>query len=186
MALKVLITSKNPVKIKATQDSFTQYFDEINFFNISTEKAGLDPQPIGDKETFISSRKRVEYGRIMKPGFDYYVGIESGIVINSSNDARIILYSSVGNDEITETIRGCEIPIPVFWFKALVRQEQNELGDLISKFSGISNVKQNQGVVGILSQNIIKRYDILKQSVTMALVPFLNPSVFKSEGKYVP
>ncbi len=187
MVIKVIITSMNPVKIKATRDSFSQFYDNVLFFELDTENEGLTPQPIGEEETYYSSRRRVEYGRSIKPNFHFYVGIEGGIIINSiSNHARIVVYSSVGNNNVIETVRGCEIPIPWQWYKELVEQNHSELGDLLTNISGIPNIKQKEGAVGFLTRNVTKRYDILKQSVTMALIPFLNPSLFDDQVGRIP
>jgi len=129
----------------------------------------------------------VEYGRRLKPNFNYYVGIEAGVIVNpTSNYARIVVYSSVGNNNIIESVRGCEIPIPFQWYKELVEQHHYELGDLMSNITGIQNIKQKQGAVGFLTRNVTKRYDILKQSVTMALIPFLNPSLFDVQSNHIP
>lgn len=187
MVIKVVITSKNPVKIKATRDSFSLFYDNIIFLELGTENGGLTPQPIGEEETYNSSRRRVEYGRRLKPNFNFYVGIEAGVIVNTtSNNARIVVYSSVGDNNDIETVRGCEIPIPSQWYKELVERHHNELGDLMSNITGIQNIKQKQGAVGFLTRNITKRYDILKQSVTMALIPFLNPSLFDVQTNHIP
>lgn len=187
LVIKVIITSKNPVKIEATRDSFSQFYDNILFLEIDTENGGLASQPIGEEETFNSSQRRVEYGRRLKPNSNFYVGIEAGVLINStSNNARIVVYSSVGDNKVIETVRGCEIPIPAQWYDELVQHHHNELGDLMSNISGIQNIKQKQGAVGFLTRNVTKRYDILKQSITMALIPFLNPSLFDVQVKPIP
>jgi inosine/xanthosine triphosphatase len=187
MVIKVMIISKNPVKIEATRDSFSQFYNNIKFFELETANTNLAPQPIGEEETFKTSRRRVEYGRRIKPNFTFYVGIEGGVIINTrSNHARIVVYSSVGNNNVIETVRGCEIPLPSQWYEELVKQHHNELGDLMTNISGIPDIKQKQGAVGFLTRNVTKRYDILKQSVTMALIPFLNPSLFDVQENHIP
>ena len=49
----------------------------------------------------------------------------------------------------------------------------------MTNISGISNIKQKEGAVGFLTRNVVTRFDILKQSVIMALIPFLNPTHFE-------
>ncbi|MHA2305242.1 MAG: DUF84 family protein [Candidatus Hodarchaeales archaeon] len=178
MVTRVLITSINPVKVQASKDAFFPFFKDTYFSQINVDTGDLKSQPIGEKETYTYSRKRVEYGRETEANFDFYVGIEGGIVVNPQNHKRIVVYSSVGNSRFIETVRGCEIPLPSQWFNDLVEQNHKELGDLMDELSGVQNIKQKEGAIGFLSQNVVKRYDILKQSVIMALIPFLNPSIF--------
>ena len=188
MVVKVLIASTNPIKISAARESFSRFYKDLNFSTLNINE--LDPtgvhlklQPLGEDETYEASRWRVKYARNHKPGFNFYVGIEGGVVLTPHNQARIVVYSSVGNHTIIETARGCEIPLPYSWYKKLKDSPQLELGDIASEISGVSNIKQKQGAVGFFTQNTINRFDILKQSVMMALITFLNPMLFEMVAK---
>ncbi len=173
------MASKNPVKIKATTDAFLLFFKNLKIDSkevvVPTANAS---QPIGEDETKDHSRLRVVQARETYPAYDYYVGIEGGIVKLNSDSARIIVYSSVGQNIAIETIRGCGIPLPLEWYDLLTSHTYHELGDLAEQKSGVPDIKKKQGVVGFFSQNFVTRYDILKQSVTMALVPYLNSTIF--------
>ncbi|MFX1284878.1 MAG: DUF84 family protein [Promethearchaeota archaeon] len=185
MVVRVLIASLNPVKIQATHEAFSSFFDNLDISNIgiiSTENH-LKSQPLGEEETYEASRWRVKFAQKNNSEFDYYVGIEGGVVLTPQNQPRIVVYSSIGNHNIIETIRGCEIPLPRKWYTRLTDSPQLELGDLVTEISGISNIKQKEGAVGFLTQNIVKRFDILKQSVMIALIPFLNPTFFETSMK---
>ncbi len=177
--IKVLVASKNPVKIKATTDAFQPFFKDfqINSQEVVVLTANAS-QPIGEKQTREHSRLRVLQAREKYQGYNYYVGIEGGVVKAASNKARIVVYSSIGNESTIETIRGCGIPLPIEWYDALTTHKYNELGDLAEQKSGVPDIKKKQGVVGFFSQNFVTRYDVLKQSVIMALVPYLNPRIF--------
>ncbi|MFX0184278.1 MAG: DUF84 family protein [Candidatus Hodarchaeota archaeon] len=181
--VKVFIISKNPVKIQASREAFSFFYENPSFTSLETEEYNqigdyFNSQPIGDVETFEASRKRVNYARSLHSEFDYYVGIEGGIALTIQKKPRIIVYCSIGTHAFIETVRGCEIPLPYQWYNQLITTTQIELGDLITEVSGISNIKQKQGAVGFLTNNVIKRVDIIKQSVIMALIPFLQPNLF--------
>ncbi len=184
MVIKVLVISENPVKIQAARDAFSIFFtgsifDTFRFRKNSSEGIYLKSQPIGEAETRLLSRQRVIYARDLNPKFNFYVGIEGGVAQTPDNQPRIVSYSSIGNHSIIETVKACEIPIPLRWYKKLTGVPPIDLGDLVSKISGISNIKQKEGAVGFLTRNIVTRFDILKQSVLMALIPFLNPIHFE-------
>ena len=183
MTIEVLVVSRNPVKIRAAQEAFSSFYENINLSNI--EISEIDPtgvhlkaQPFGEEETYETSRWRVKSAQDYKHGFDFYVGIEGGVVLTPQNNPRIIVYSSIGNKSFIETVRGCEIPLPRKFFTQLLNSTHSELGDLMTEISGIPNIKQKEGAVGILTQNVVTRFDILKQSVIMALIPFINPQYF--------
>lgn len=184
MVVRVLIASINPVKIRAAREAFSSFYEDLIVSNIEineidSTRIHLKSQPLGEEETYEASRWRVKYTRNNEPGFDFYVGVEGGVVLTPHNKPRIVVYSSVGNNSTIETVRGCEIPLPHEWYKRLLDAPQLELGDLITEISGVPNMKQKQGAVGFLTQNIVKRFDILKQSIMMALIPFLNSTLFE-------
>lgn len=183
MVIKILIASTNPVKVQAVRDAFSSFYPDTLYGTLELQEADsggiLKSQPIGEDETRVLSRKRVFYARECKPEFDFFVGIEGGVVLTLQNQPRIVVYSSVGTDSFIETIRGCEIPLPKHWFQRLADTPQLELGDLMTEISGVVNIKQKSGAVGYLTRNIVRRVDILRQSVIMALIPFLNADVFR-------
>ena len=178
-----MVASKNPVKIKATKEAFHSFFKVFSVESSETVlTASKHTQPVGEDETREFSRSRILKVKELNPGYDFYVGIEGGIVKLNSKEARIIVYTSVGNHGKIETIRGCEIPLPIDWYKSLKEDEFRELGDLVEKESGVTNIKQKQGAVGYFTNNYVTRIDILKQSVIMALIPYRNEQLFSSRN----
>ena len=73
--------------------------------------------------------------------------------------------------------------MPNDWYSSLNKQEFRELGDIAEQVSGVSAIKQKQGAVGYFTKNYVTRFDILKQSVIMALVPYLNDGLFNKNSK---
>lgn len=174
----------NPVKIRAAQEAFSSFYDNtvitnIDFTELDPEGLHLKTQPIGEAQTYESSRWRVKRAFNHNSRFNFYVGIEGGVVLTPHNKPRIIVYSSVSNGSHIETVRGCEIPLPQQFYEQLLNSRHAELGDLMTNISGVSNIKQKEGAVGFLTRNIVTRFDILKQSVMMALIPFLNLNYFE-------
>jgi len=183
MTVKILITSKNPIKILAAQHAFSCFYDNVSVVCLDIEDTlELNSQPVSERETYECSVRRVEYTRLNHPfktDIDYYVGIEGGIALTLQGNPRIIVYSTIGDHSVTNTVKGCEIPLPSQWYNELENNSQLELGDLVTRVSGVSNIKQKEGAVGFLTNGIVKRYDILKQSVIMALIPFLHPTLYE-------
>jgi len=179
----VLVASKNPVKIKASLEAFQPFFDKprIDSCEIILPLINAD-QPIGEEQTREFSRLRVTKAQKKSKKYDFYVGIEGGVVKTSTGETRIVVYSSVGDKSYIETVRGCEIPLPEEWLESLTSKKYGELGDLVAYVSGVKNIKRKQGAVGYFTKENITRFDVLKQSIVMALIPHLNPALF---GKQV-
>ncbi|MHA2238477.1 MAG: DUF84 family protein [Candidatus Hodarchaeales archaeon] len=176
---KILVASRNPVKIKASSDAFKKYFSPLKI--VSKEIIIPDKnahQPLGCEQTRNFSRQRVLLAEKKYKDYDYYVGIESGVMKLNETTAYIVVYSSVSHDSKIQTTKGCEIPLPLNWFESLSLNSDNELGDIAERESGVRDIKKKQGIVGFFSQNHVTRYDVSIQSVIMSLVPFLNKELF--------
>lgn len=76
---KIIIASKNPVKINSTLSGFTKMFPD-QFFEIEglSVDSGVSSQPMGEEETFTGATNRVNNVFKYSPNADYWVGIEGG------------------------------------------------------------------------------------------------------------
>jgi len=83
---KIIIASKNPVKINATLIGFQKMFPneqfEIEGVSVSS---GVNDQPKNDSETFSGAWNRADNACKEKPDADFCVGIEGGIEEKNSD-----------------------------------------------------------------------------------------------------
>ena len=189
MSIKVLVASKNPIKIQATKEAFDEYFPDVKITSIDINN--LDPkndfkkqlqwmnQPVGELETCEYSQERVKLIKNNYPNFDYYIGLEGGITQTRFGSYRIIVFCTIADPVHIETVRGCEIPLPIHWYEALTADPLLELGNIVEEASGIQNIKQKQGAIGFFTHNKINRKDILKETLIMCLIPFQNKTLFQ-------
>ena len=57
---KVVITSKNPIKIQAVKDAFTKMFsNEVFEYESVSAQSGVADQPMSDQETLLGATNRV-------------------------------------------------------------------------------------------------------------------------------
>ncbi|MHA2308061.1 MAG: DUF84 family protein, partial [Candidatus Heimdallarchaeaceae archaeon] len=74
--MKILVCSKNPVKIKAVEEAFYSYFKRSELISLDLNQySGVYKQPITSKETLESAVNRIEIAR-NKEESDYYVSLE--------------------------------------------------------------------------------------------------------------
>ena len=81
--VKVLVGSKNPVKVASTEEAFAHYFDTVSIEGVSVSSQVAD-QPMGYDETYTGAENRAlalkEKNDAEGLGADFFVGIEGGIV----------------------------------------------------------------------------------------------------------
>lgn len=176
---RLVIGSKNPVKIEAVRSGFTALFPERSCVTQGVSvPSGVADQPMSEAETLLGAENRAAASRKAHPDADFWFGVEGGIAeINDelSVFAWIVALSKNGLSGRGRTATFF-LPPPV---SALVRQGI-ELGDADDQIYGTSNSKQNVGAAGLLSNNVITRTTLYQPAVIMSLFPFKNQKLYQS------
>ncbi len=175
--MKVVITSKNPVKINAVKYGFTTCFPKEQFiFQSISVPSGVSDQPISDEETYKGAKQRVEKAIKDRPLADYWIGIEAGVDTKYEEmDAYAWVYLKDKNGKEGKGRSGTFfLPEEI---ASLVKQGY-ELGVADDMYFKRVNSKQKDGTIGALTHNIVNRTEYYKQPVIFALIPFLNPELF--------
>ncbi|WP_319479201.1 inosine/xanthosine triphosphatase [uncultured Draconibacterium sp.] len=172
--MKIVVASKNPVKINATHAGFSAYFEGIDVQGVSVE-SGVSDQPKSDEETLKGALNRVENARNEFSDADYWVGIEGGLAVNCK-EIEAFAWIVITSGEKTGKSRTTSFQLP--GKVAALIAEGYELGEANDILFKQENSKQKAGAVGILTGNKINRTALYKQAVQLALVPFLNPGLY--------
>ena len=173
--MKIVVASRNPVKLEASRQGFAQVFPDTPLEVIGADAAsGVSEQPMSDAETLAGARNRASNARKAYPEADYWVGIEGGI---EDVDGALQAFAWIVVNSPEKTGRGRTgtfvLPDEV---AALVHQGM-ELGHADDAVFGRSNSKQENGSVGILTGDIIDRVTFYSPAVVLALIPFMNPQL---------
>lgn len=174
---KIIVASKNPVKINATLNAFQKMFpgEDYEIEGISVP-SGVDDQPFNDYDTFQGAWNRTENACKAFTNADYWVGIEGGIEEKGAEMeayAWVIVKSAA--DQIGKGRTGTFfLPKHV---AELVRSGK-ELGDADDIVFGKTNSKQENGAVGILTGDVIDRTKYYEEAVVLALIPFKNELLY--------
>ena len=185
---KVIIASKNPVKIGAVEQGFALVFPEEKFeFESVAVSSGVPDQPIGNMETFQGAKNRAQRAAQEISGADFYVGIEGGIIplindreqdsLDSADDMQTSAWIVIISGDLIGKARTAGFFLPPE-IRDLVKQgkELGEAGDIIFKEN---NIKQKNGTIGILTGDLISRTAHYTSAVILALIPFKNPDLYK-------
>lgn len=168
--LKIIIASKNPVKILATKTGFEKMFSEekLELEGVSVP-SNVSDQPMDDEETLLGATNRAKNAMDQYPSADFWVGIEGGIEIIQNEMAAYAWIVIMDKNKVGRS-RTASFFLPQK-IKALV-MEGKELGAADDMVFGVSNSKQKSGAIGLLTDDIIDREGLYAPSVVMALIPF--------------
>lgn len=177
--MKILVGSRNPTKIGAVEDVFGQFFGPVEVIGMEID-SGVAGQPIGEEETFAGAENRAR-ALLRRNARDelaarFCVGIEGGVthlygrwfafgVICVADAQGRLGYGVTSHFELPDQV-------------AAALGGGKELGDVIDRLSGLHNTKHDGGAIGHFSHGRLDRRGLASQGIFMALLPFLNESLF--------
>lgn len=174
--LHIIIGSKNPVKINAAKHIFARYFPEhiIECKGVHAP-SNVPEQPLGEDQTHQGAKNRVNYCKAHYEA-DYYVSMEGGAA-QFTYGAATFAYIVIDNGFEQVTGRSSNLPLPIQFYNALLQGK--ELGDVMDKAFNTTNIKQQGGAIGLLTNNHATRESTYTQALTLAMAPFLNPTLYR-------
>ena len=176
--MKIVVASKNPVKINAVLKSFGSCFDELLQIEAVPVPSGVSDQPMDEDETLQGAVNRVANARAIHSGADFYAGIEGGV---SMHNGRLFAFAwiVVANDDFESHARTATFELP-----PVIRDLINdglELGEADDRVFNQKNSKQQNGAVGLLTKDRLTRESLYRQACLLALIPFLNQQLYLPE-----
>ena len=173
---KVIVASKNPVKINCTKEGFEKIFTDSTFvFEGVSVPSDVSDQPMTDKETLQGAINRAKNAQQRSPDADFWVGIEGGIDEVEDGMIAFAWVAVLSNNQIGKSRTS------TFYLPPKVVQlihEGIELGYANDQVFGEKNSKHKGGAVGSLTGGVLGRTEYYIQAVMLALVPFRNPELY--------
>ena len=176
MIKKVIVASKNPVKINAVKIGFEKMFPSEKFeFEGIAVPSGVKDQPMDNQETLTGATNRVENAKNTFQNADFWVGIEGGIQ-RTGNDMGVFAWVVVKSKELNGKAKTGTFFLP----KKIVEliDSGKELGEADDIVFGRENSKQKNGSVGILTGDVIVRSTYYTDAVILSLIPFKNSELY--------
>jgi inosine/xanthosine triphosphatase len=175
----VYVASSNPVKLSAAREGFARMFPGENFeFRPAQHTVTISSQPITDAETLAGATSRAHNIRERYPDGDFWVGIEGGA---DERPEGMVTYAWVVVLDQARTGRGRSgeffLPKNV---AELVRQGM-ELGHADDLVFSRNNSKQENGAIGLLTDDAVDRVGLYVPAVIFALIPFKHPELYPPE-----
>lgn len=179
-SISAIVGSKNPVKIKAIEQTLAALFPDsiVTVEGIHAPSLVAD-QPLTEGETLLGARNRVKYCREawakLNKKADFYAAMEGGVDKFEYGPATFA-YVVIANSSGHTVGRSANLPIPESVYQSLLVGE--ELGPLMDKLFGTTNVKQKGGAIGLLTNGAQTRLSTYVQALTLAMAPYLHPDRF--------
>lgn len=175
--MKVIVASKNPIKVSATKDGFKNMFpNEAFVIEGAKGPSGVSDQPMTDQETYQGALNRVIGLKERHPDADYWVGIEGGIEKGKDDGMDAFAWVVIQSKTQTGQSRTASFSLPPKIVNLI--NQGYELGDADDIVFKQSNTKQKSGAVGLLTDNAIDRASLYAPAITFALIPFKNQHLY--------
>lgn len=173
--IRIIVASKNPVKMDAVREGLSVFLNvAFEVLGVSVE-SGVSDQPMSDAETLTGALNRVYEAMKQYPSHDYYVGLEGGVEQTASG-LMAFAWMVISNGQKVGKARTASFFLPPE--VAELVHGGMELGDADDIVFAKSNSKQQNGAVGLLTNDAITRKSLYLPAVQMAFIPFLNPELY--------
>jgi len=151
--MKIIIGSKNPAKINAVKNCFTENHEFVDL-DISS---GVNEQPFSDDETIKGAINRA-IGALQHGNGDIGIGLEGGVQETSYGLFICNWGALVSNDREPIIAGGARIPLPE---EVAVRlRAGEELGPVMEDYAKSKNVRKQEGAVGIFTNGMVNRSEM--------------------------
>ncbi len=176
--MKILVGSKNPVKIDSVKEAFANYYDNIETIGIHVE-SGVSAQPVSD-QTFSGAKNRAiklkELNDTQNLSADYFVGIEGGITKQFEKWFAFGCMCVVDNEGRIGFGMSPHFELPQNVVEKLL--QGIELGDVMDEIMNQQNTKQKHGAIGFFTNGVMNRKELYIEGLKVALIPFLHKEMF--------
>jgi inosine/xanthosine triphosphatase len=175
--IKIVVGSKNPVKINAAKTAISDVFslEEVECVGLDAPSNVAD-QPMTSDETRLGAINRIKHCQAHTHA-DFYVAIEGGVDQFEYGPATFAFVAIADQKQISIG-RSCNLPLPTVIYQALKSGE--ELGHVMDRLFNTNNVKQKGGAIGLLTNGLATRESVYRQAMILAMAPFINPDLYNA------
>jgi inosine/xanthosine triphosphatase len=176
--VKILVGSKNPVKIASVKEAFENYFEEIEVTGVDVA-SGVSNQPIGI-DTFLGAKNRAlalkQISEVQNISADFFVGIEGGIIKLYEKWFAFGCMCVADNEGNIGFGSSPQFELPDVVIEKLLKGI--ELGEVMDEIQNEENTKQKHGAIGYFTNGVMNRKELYIEGLKVAIVPFLHKKMY--------
>lgn len=172
--MKIAVGSKNPVKIKAVENVVRKIWPGAEVIGVEVAH-NANNQPKTDEEAIKGATDRALLS-LQEADADFGFGLEGNTV--DTNHGMLLSGWVVAVDKHGKRGIACSGSLLLPNKIAAEIRRGGEVGPVTDKMFGHDNIKQKEGTVGMLTNNMVTRTEAFEKGVIFALAPFLNPHYY--------
>lgn len=176
--MKIVVGSRNPVKINATKKAFSHYFENVQVIGFKVDSE-VGYMPNTRELTLMGAITRAKKAFDSDDNVDYGVGLEGGVY--TTEHGMFLFGMAVVIDKNKELgISSAE----GFILPKIVEDKINqgaELGPVMDQLLGQKDTKKNQGAIGFFTKGVIDRTKSFEKSIVQALIRFINKELYEKK-----
>ena len=176
MHYSIGVGSTNPSKVSGVRRALKLYFKDFDLVPVHVDNC-VGPQPIGFEEVLLGARCRAKNVFSSRRDFFLGVGLEAGIV-DIGNRYFVLQVCCIRNssgEEFFGMSSAFEAPKRVV--DEVVLGMFSELEEAVVKYSGIRDIGDREGLIGLLSGGRVVREDLSFQATLMALINLFSRDI---------
>ena len=174
--IKILVGSKNPVKIATVKSVASQIFDEVIVDGVEVS-SGVADQPMTSIEGYKGAKNRA-LGALKTKDSEYGVGIESFVEKIDEKmyvGGWIIVIDKQG---VIGSGQQSLYELPEWVAKEI--SEGKSLGEVMGKYSEDEKIGQKGGTVELVSSGLVLRSDLMFQPLAFSFGRFVNEKFYET------
>ena len=176
--MKILVGSKNPVKIEAVKEALENYFENILVEGIDVSSNVVD-QPLND-DTFIGAQNRAmklkEINESENLNADFFIGVEGGISKIFNKWFAYGCMCIINNEGNVGFGTSPLFELPDSIMKEILKGR--ELGFIIDEILNDENTKRKGGAISFFTNGVMNRKELYIEGLKTATIPFLHKEMF--------
>ena len=191
--LQVIVGSLNPAKIEAARLAFALLLadDQGRVRGIGVP-SGVAEQPMSDAETYQGARLRALAARALEPSADLWIGMEGGVEFAASAQCanaalaertcstfawiQVLGPADERANGLDNASRSASLTLPPAVAQAIMAGEA--LGPAMDRLFNAALTKHTGGAIGILTNQQLTRRSVYRDTLLLALAPWLNPQLY--------
>jgi len=169
--MRVVVGSKNPVKVKATKNVLEKLYGEVEVESMEVDSQ-VPSQPFGIDQTIQGAINRAKNAYTLD--YDLSVGIESGLMETPQTITGYIdlqWCAIYDGEKVTIGVSaGFEYPPKVI--EEVLKGK--EVGEVMDEVTGVENLGEKTGAISYFTKGLLDRTGNTEQCVLMAIIPIIN------------
>ncbi|MCA1056855.1 DUF84 family protein [Rossellomorea aquimaris] len=163
--MRIAIGTKNKAKVEAIQKGFREHYAD-NYFECLKTESNVNEQPFSDQETIEGALNRAK-NVLRMSDCEVGIGLEGGVT-ETLYGMFLCNWGALVDRNGNEIIAGgARISLPAEIAKEL--KAGRELGPIMEEFTNRSDIRQNDGAVGVFTNGAVTRDEMFLHVVQLLI-----------------